>query len=186
VQRLALRLFDAIGSRIGCVPEDRAALSDAALLHDTGYHINYDRHHKHSYHLIVHAELLGITPAEQVVIANVARYHRGAPPKRKHRNFGTLEKPLRDRIERLAAILRVADGFDRGHVCAVDTLKVRWMPRAIRITPVANRGASPLRLELWGAHRKSQMLAAIAGVPIEIVGPDGSVLSSEDVAGDDE
>ncbi len=186
VQRLALRLFDAVGSRIGCTADDRATLADAALLHDVGYHINYDRHHKHSYHLIVHAELLGITPAEQVVIANVARYHRGAPPKRKHRNFGTLDKPLRDQVERLSAILRVADGFDRGHVCAVDTLKVRWMPRAIRITPVPTRGAGPLRLELWGAHRKSQMLAAIAGVPVEIVGADGAVMSSNDVAGDDE
>ena len=186
VQRLALRLFDAIGSRLGCTPEDRATLADAALLHDVGYHINYDRHHKHSYHLVVHAELLGITPAEQVVVANVARYHRGAPPKRKHRNFGTLDKPLRDQVLRLAAILRVADGFDRGHVCAVDTLKVRWMQRAIRITPVPARGANPLRLELWGAHRKSQLLAAIAGVPVEIVSPGGAVLSSEDVAGDEE
>ena len=186
VQRLALRLFDAVGSRLGCTPADRATLADAALLHDVGYHINYDRHHKHSYHLIVHAELLGITPAEQIVIANVARYHRGAPPKRKHRNFGTLDKPLRDQVDRLSAILRVADGFDRGHVGAVETLKVRWMARAIRITPVPARGASPLRLELWGAHRKSQMLAALAGVPVEIVGPDGSVQSSEDVAGGDE
>ena len=186
VQRLALRLFDAVGSRLGCTPADRATLADAALLHDVGYHINYDRHHKHSYHLIVHAELLGITPAEQIVIANVARYHRGAPPKRKHRNFGTLDKPLRDQVDRLSAILRVADGFDRGHVGAVETLKVRWMARAIRITPVPARGASPLRLELWGAHRKSQMLATLAGVPVEIVGPDGSVQSSEDVAGGDE
>ena len=186
VQRLALRLFDAIGSRLGCTPEDRATLADAALLHDVGYHINYDRHHKHSYHLVVHAELLGITPAEQVVVANVARYHRGAPPKRKHRNFGTLDKPLREQVQRLAAILRVADGFDRGHVCAVDTLKVRWMQRAIRITPVPARGANPLRLELWGAHRKSQLLAAIAGVPVEIVSPGGAVLSSEDLAGDEE
>lgn len=186
VQRLALRLFDALGSRLGCAPEERATLADAALLHDVGYHINYDRHHKHSYHLIVHAELLGITPAEQVVIANVARYHRGAPPRRKHRNVGTLDKPLRDQVERLAAILRVADGFDRGHVCAVDTLKVRWMQRAIRVTPVPTRGASPLRLELWGAHRKSQLLATIAGVPVEIVGPNGAVLSSDAVAADDE
>ena len=186
VQRLALRLFDAVGSRLGCTPADRATLADAALLHDVGYHINYDRHHKHSYHLIVHAELLGITPAEQIVIANVARYHRGAPPKRKHRNFGTLDKPLRDQVDRLSAILRVADGFDRGHVGAVETLKVRWMARAIRITPVPARGASPLRLELWGAHRKSQMLATLAGVPVEIVGPDGSVQSSEVVAGGDE
>jgi exopolyphosphatase/guanosine-5'-triphosphate,3'-diphosphate pyrophosphatase len=185
VQQLALRLFDAIGARLGCTPEDRATLSDAALLHDCGYHINYDRHHKHSYHLIVHAELLGITPAEQVVIANVARYHRGAHPRRKHRNFGELDRPLRDRIERLAAILRVADGFDRGHVGAVGDLKVRWLQRAIRITPTPAKGATNLRLEMWGAHRKSQLLAELADRPVEIVAADGSVLSSLDEDGDD-
>jgi exopolyphosphatase/guanosine-5'-triphosphate,3'-diphosphate pyrophosphatase len=180
VQRLALRLFDAIGARLGCVPEDRATLADAALLHDVGYHINYDRHHKHSYHLIVHAELLGISPAEQVVIANVARYHRGAPPKKKHRNFGELDKPLRDQIVRLSAILRFADGFDRGHVGAVDELKVRWLQRAIRVTATPSQKGGPLRLELWGAHRKSHLLAELAGVPVEVVAADGAVLSSSD------
>ncbi|MDB4913682.1 MAG: hypothetical protein JWM95_1326, partial [Gemmatimonadetes bacterium] len=179
VQRLALRLFDALAPRLGCDPGERAELADAALLHDVGYHISYDRHHKHAYHLIVHAELLGITPAEQVVIANVARYHRGSPPRKKHGNYGVLDAPMRRRIQRLSAILRVADGFDRGHVGAVRDVKVRWMQRAIRITPVAARGANVLRLELWGAHRKSGLLAELAGVPVEIVGPDGSVLSSE-------
>jgi exopolyphosphatase/guanosine-5'-triphosphate,3'-diphosphate pyrophosphatase len=186
VRRLSLRLFDSIGTRIGCRPEDRETLGDAALLHDVGYHINYDRHHKHSYHLIVHAELLGITPAEQVVIANVARYHRGSPPKRKHRNFGELDKTLRDRIARLSAILRVADGLDRGHVSAVGDVRVRWLQRAIRITPTPAKGAGVLRLELWGAHRKSQALAEIAGVPVEIVAADGTVLSSDDAAADAE
>ncbi|MDQ6634160.1 MAG: HD domain-containing protein, partial [Gemmatimonadota bacterium] len=157
-----------------------------ALLHDVGYHINYDRHHKHSYHLILHAELLGIAPSEQVAIANVARYHRGAPPKKKHRNFGNLDKALREQIVRLAAILRVADGFDRGHVGAVGELGVRWVQRAIRITPKPAQGANPLRLELWGAHRKSQLLADLAGVPVEIVAADGAVLSSTEVTGDGE
>ena len=179
VQRLALRLFDTIGTRLGCDPSERAELADAALLHDVGYHISYDRHHKHAYHLIVHAELLGISPAEQVVIANVARYHRGAPPKKKHGNYGVLDSSMRKRIERLSAILRVADGLDRGHVGAVGDVKVRWMQRAIRLTPVAARGAKVLRLELWGAHRKSGLLADLAGVPVEIIGPDGAVLSSE-------
>ena len=179
VQRLALRLFDALGPRLGCAPEERAELADAALLHDVGYHISYDRHHKHAYHLIVHAELLGITPAEQIVIANVARYHRGTPPRKKHGNYGVLEAQLRRRIQRLSAILRVADGFDRGHVGAVRDVKVRWMQRAIRITPVAARGANVLRLELWGAHRKSGLLAELAGVPVEIIGHDGAVLSSD-------
>ncbi|MCY7380105.1 MAG: Ppx/GppA family phosphatase [Gemmatimonadaceae bacterium] len=181
VQRLALRLFDAVGARLGCGPDERQTLGDAALLHDVGYHINYDRHHKHSYHLILHAELLGITPSEQVVIANVARYHRGAPPKKKHRNFSGLDKDLRDRILRLSAILRVADGLDRGHVGAVRELGIRYLERALRITPRPAKGARQLRLELWGAHRKSQLLAELAGIPVEIVAKNGVVLSSTEV-----
>jgi exopolyphosphatase/guanosine-5'-triphosphate,3'-diphosphate pyrophosphatase len=178
VQRLALRLFDALGARLGCDPAERATLADAALLHDVGYHINYDRHHKHSYHLIIHAELLGITPVEQVVIANVARYHRGAPPNRRQRNFGELDKPLREQVRRLSALLRLADGFDRGHVGAVGELAIRWLQRAIRVAPTARHAGQTLRLDLWGAQRKSHLLAEIAGVPVEILAEDGSILSS--------
>src|SRR5439155_9935362 len=144
VESLALRLFDALGDRLGLEAEDRRILADAAVLHDIGYHINYDRHHKHSYHLIVHGELLGVTPEEQVLIANVARYHRGGAPKKKHRNFAALDKQLRRRVRKLAAILQVADGFDRGHVGAVETLKCRWLDRAIRVMPVPIRADAPL------------------------------------------
>jgi exopolyphosphatase / guanosine-5'-triphosphate,3'-diphosphate pyrophosphatase len=179
VQGLALKLFDALADRLGLELEDRRLLADAALLHDVGYHINYDRHHKHSYHLILHGDLLGITPEEQVLIANVARYHRGSEPKKKQRNYGELDKPLRERVKKLAAILRVADGLDRGHVGAVGQVKVRWLDRALRIAPTPVHASAPLRLEMWGAHRKSQLLAKVVGRPVEIVGPDGSVLSSD-------
>jgi exopolyphosphatase/guanosine-5'-triphosphate,3'-diphosphate pyrophosphatase len=181
VQRLALTLFDALGERIGCTSEDRQSLADAALLHDAGYHISYERQHKHSYHLIQHADLLGLSPSEQVVVANVARYHRGARPKREQRNYGGLDKELRRRIKRLSALLRVADGFDRGHVSAVSDLKIRWTQRAIRITPVPTNQRTNMRLEMWGANRKSELLADVAGVPVEIVAPDGRVLSSDDI-----
>ena len=180
VRRLALQLFDAIGERLGCAPADRQVLADAALLHDVGYHINYEKHHKHSYHLILHAELLGMRPEEQVALANVARYHRGARPKRKHRNFGDLDEGLRERITRLAALLRVADGFDRGHVGAVDRLKVRWLAHAVRIAAVPSRADQPIRLELWGAARKSELLAAVADRKVEIVGPDGAAVRADE------
>jgi len=185
VQALALQLFDSVAPRLGLGDDDRRILADAALLHDIGYHINYDRHHKHSYHLVLHADLLGVAPEEQVLIANVARYHRGAQPDKTHPEYAGLDKPLRSRVKRLAAILRVADGFDRGHVSAVESFKVRWLERALRITPVAARANLNLRLEVWGAHRKSELLARVVGRPVEIVAPDGSVLSSEVLAVDD-
>lgn len=183
VQRLSLQLFDAIGQRLGCIPDDRKLLSDAALLHDIGYHISYDKHNKHSYHLIEHAELLGMTPIEQIVVANVARYHRGAEPKKKHRNYGNLERGVRQTIKRLSAILRVADGFDRGHASAVAEIKVRWVERALRITAVPSKHVYNLRLDLWGASRKSHLLSEIAGAPVEIVSPDGSVTTYADEVG---
>jgi len=177
VQRLALELFDAIGGRLRLGPDDRRALADAALLHDIGYHINFEAHHKHSYHLIVHAELLGMTPMERVIVANVARYHRGVRPKRTHRGYGTLDKSVRRRIRRLAAMLRVADGLDRGHAGAVESVSVRWARTALRILPTPVPGAG-LRLELWGARRKAGLLADVVGRPVEILGPDGTAAST--------
>ena len=108
---------------------------------------------------------------------------RGAEPKKKHANYGGLDSDLRKKIKRLSALLRVADGFDRGHASAVAELKVRWSERSLRITAVPARAGASLRLELWGASRKSNLLAEIAGVPVEIVSPDGSVMTYEDDVG---
>ena len=179
VRDIALRLFDSLGKRLGCEQGDRQLLAEAALLHEVGYHISYNKHHKHSYHLIMHAELLGMPPEEQVIVANVARYHRGAAPRRKHPNFATLDKPVRDRIRRLSAILRLADGFDRGHIGEVTSVNVRWLERAIRLTPVAREGESRgLRVAAWGASRKAGLLSRLVGVPVEVVAPAGEIFSS--------
>jgi exopolyphosphatase/guanosine-5'-triphosphate,3'-diphosphate pyrophosphatase len=175
VQRLALQLFDALGRRIGCEPADRAILSDAALLHDVGYHIGHARHHKHSFHLISHAELLGVRPEDQIMIAHIARYHRGAAPKRRHREYAQLERDARRRIRRLAALLRLADGLDRGHVGAVKQLKVRWLARAVRVTLYPHTRATSVRLEVWGGARKSDLLERIVKRSVELVAPDGTV-----------
>ncbi|MGH7689835.1 MAG: hypothetical protein ACREN3_09540, partial [Gemmatimonadaceae bacterium] len=54
----------------------------------------------------------------------------------------------------------------------------RWLRRAVRIAAVPSRSGRALRLELWGAQRKSDLLATLARRPVEIVAPDGVVHSS--------
>ncbi len=184
VRKLALQLFDALSPRLRLSAVDRQILSDAALLHDVGYHINYEKHHKHSFHLISHAELLGMTPAEQIAIAHVARYHRGAVPKRKHRGFAQLDRVLRARIVKLAALLRFADGFDRGHVGAVGQLDVKWKDDTIQVRATPAPGAMSVRLELWGASRKCGLLETITGQTVQVLAPDGSVVHSSDDEGE--
>jgi exopolyphosphatase/guanosine-5'-triphosphate,3'-diphosphate pyrophosphatase len=185
VRRLALQLYDQLAARLKCEPGDREILADAALLHDVGYHISYEKHHKHSYHLILHADLLGVTPAERVAIANVARYHRGPAPKKVHENFGPLDRALRRRIVRLAALLRVADGLDRGHVGAVDQVRVTCDKHGVRLAPTPIPEANALRLELWGASRKSELLAERLAMPVHVVAPDGTTITADDDGDDD-
>ncbi len=184
VQTLALQLFDALAPRMGLGVADRRILADAALLHDVGYHINYENHHKHSFHLISHADLLGLTPSEQIAIAHIARYHRGPSPKRKHRGFGQLDRVLRTRIVKLSALLRFADGFDRGHVGAVARLKVRWQTQALRVAAVPSAGAVSVRLECWGASRKRGLLEAVLERPVEVIAPDGTVVNFDEGDGE--
>ncbi|MDF1503263.1 Ppx/GppA phosphatase family protein [Roseisolibacter sp. H3M3-2] len=184
VRKLALQLFDQLGPKLGAQPGDREVLADAALLHDVGYHISHEKHHKHSYHLILHADLLGMTPAEQVAVANVARYHRGPTPRKKHDEFARLDRELRRRVVRLAALLRVADGLDRGHAGAVDHVGVRWAKGRCVLSPVPVAGAGSLRLELWGADRKSELLCEVLDADVELVAPDGATVHAGEVTGE--
>ena len=115
VARLAERIFDAVSSSAHMTRHQRLLLSAAALLHDVGYHIAHESHHKHSFYLIENSELTGFSESERGVIANIARYHKGSHPKERHPNYMALNAADRETVRRLAGILRLADAFDRRH-----------------------------------------------------------------------
>lgn len=123
-----------------------------ALLHDIGYLINHERHHKHAYHLIMHGDLPGFSAREVELIANVARYHRRAAPKKSHENFERLSKDERRLIRQLSGILRIADGLDRTHGGVIKTVRARTDRKKVRISVTASRNPS---IELDDARRKS-------------------------------
>lgn len=143
-------------------PRNRLLLEAAAIVHDVGYLVNYAGHHKHSYHLIAHADLPGFTAREIEVIANVARYHRRAEPSESHAHFARLPQSDRRTVLALSAILRVADGLDRTHMQRV---------RAVRVAP-AESGRIRLLLEaerepsvdIWGATRKAALFERCFGL----------------------
>jgi len=159
--RLARKLFDVLGKRLGCVPEDWELLEAAALLHDVGTIVSYRSHHKHSYHLIAHAESLPFPPRERLQIALISRYHRKRGPSKKHLEYAALEPAERARVRRLSALLRVACGLDRGHVSAVEAMRLRVLPDRLLIDVVPRLVTTDLKLELWGAQRKADVLAKL-------------------------
>ena len=95
VSRLALALFDQTLTIHGLGDREREWLEFAALLHDIGNHISYEKHHRHSYYLIKHGDLRGFEPDEIEVIALVTRYHRRALPAKSHIGMDDLPRRLR-------------------------------------------------------------------------------------------
>lgn len=157
VTRLALALFDSLKPLHKLPAADRELLEYAALLHDIGWHIGHSGHHKHSQYLIKNGDLEGFSLNELDLIANVARYHRKSPPKKSHPDFTALSPHDRNRVWKLAGLLRIADGLDRGHYANV--LKLQTIMRkdiSIRITTKADA-----ELELWGARHKTDMFERI-------------------------
>ena len=99
VAKLALALFDQTRSAHGLTDRERDWLEYAALLHDIGVLISYNRHHRHSYYLIKNGDLRGFAPEEVETIALVARYHRRGTPKRSHEGYGDLPGSLRRTVK---------------------------------------------------------------------------------------
>ena len=59
-------------------------------------------------------------------------------------------------------------------------VKVRWLGRAVRVMLFPHTKATSVRLEVWGATRKSGLLEKIAKRSIELVAPDGSIHENGD------
>jgi exopolyphosphatase/guanosine-5'-triphosphate,3'-diphosphate pyrophosphatase len=162
VARLALQLFDQLKSAHELGPREREWLEFAALLHDVGVHISYERHHKHSYYMIKNGDLRGFEPEEIEVIALVARYHRQAPPRKSHDGFQTLARPLRRIVRVLGAILRLAEGLDRSHAQVITSLSLKTpkpVPGGEPRWEITLDAAGDAELELWAANRHGAVLA---------------------------
>jgi len=170
VTRLALQLYDRVYGPArrgdGTARTEREILEAAALLHNIGRFIGYRKHHKHAYHMIVHSDLVGYSPREIELIANVARYHRRAEPSRKHANFAALDRDGQKTVRRLAAILRFAGGLDRSHRQRVLSVLVRKSPG--RLAVVALAADDNVELEVWGARRNLRLLEKVLGVSVTL------------------
>jgi exopolyphosphatase/guanosine-5'-triphosphate,3'-diphosphate pyrophosphatase len=157
VARLSLIIFDSLAEHFRLGRRERQLLEAAALLHDIGYFISYAGHHKHSYHLIRHADLFAFTPRERELIANIARYHRKALPKGKHLPFARLSEQDQLTVRRLGGILRLSDGLDRSRSGTVLGLEIKLSEKGFLVRLA---GPGDLSVELYGAKGKGDLFEA--------------------------
>jgi exopolyphosphatase/guanosine-5'-triphosphate,3'-diphosphate pyrophosphatase len=157
---LALSLFDQLSALHQLPAAVRPYLEAAALLHDVGNAVSSERHHKHTYYLIHHADLPGLGDTERELVARIARYHRRSPPDPGHSGLAGLSSSQVRTVRRLATLLRVADSLDRSHHQPVRELKARVGKEGVALHLKAR---APVDLELWNAEREADNFRRVFG-----------------------
>ena len=151
---LAEKIFDALALAYKLQRHQRTLLSAAAILHDVGFHISHESHHKHSYYLIKHSELTGFSELERQIIANIARYHRGSLPRDKHTDFTALDEIDRDLVWKLSAILRIADALDRSYENKIKDIRLTRNKQDLLLELMSNEN---IESELQAFEKKKDM-----------------------------
>lgn len=146
---------------------ERELLEASALLHDVGYHIAADQHHKHSEYIIRNSAMPGFTNEEAELIANIARYHRKSHPKKKHLSFAALGTEDQELVCALASILRICEGLDRRQQQVVQTVKVNVSSATLDIYLVAPTTVPDI--ELWGAERRKDLMEITFGKKVRLL-----------------
>ena len=165
--RLAVQLFDLTTDLHRLDDECRDLLYCAGLLHDIGYVEGYEAHHKTAYKLIIKADLPGLAERDRRIVANVARYHRGAQPILEHQGYAALDTDDRGIVERLGAILRLADGLDRTHTDAVQGLEVCLDGDRLIVLVDCPFGCEA---EVAAGKKKGRWLGELFGLRVEVRG----------------
>jgi exopolyphosphatase/guanosine-5'-triphosphate,3'-diphosphate pyrophosphatase len=152
VAMLALQIFDGLQSWHNLGPRWRDLLHSAALLHDIGWSQTPDGtgHHKWSARLIQEYAWKTLTPEEMSLVAQIARYHRKAPPQPDHAEFHALKASAQKSVMILGGILRIADGLDRTHTGKITRLEASATKEAIlvRVQPAGTWNAERVAFEV--------------------------------------
>jgi exopolyphosphatase / guanosine-5'-triphosphate,3'-diphosphate pyrophosphatase len=164
VATFAVSLFDRTQGKLHFWGTDeRELLRSAAILHNCGHFVSHGNHHKHSYYLIRFGELLGFTDVEVDTIANIARYHRKSPPKKKHLNYQNLpSKVHRQIVSQLSALLRLAVALDRRQIGGISEVHCEYdeLSRELHLWLTPRDPDDDCGLELWSLEYKKPVFEA--------------------------
>lgn len=171
VARLATQIFDDTGELHRLSEQDRKLLQYAAILHDIGFHIAHNNHHRHGLYLIKNSEMPGFSGDEIAMMATMVRYHRGSLPKkpsdarsrREHEDYYALDRGRRATMLRLASILQIADGLDRSHRQLISDAQCEVANGSVT---VLTSSEGECELEIWSAERKATWFSDIFKVGV--------------------
>ena len=165
VALLACRLFDALQEEHGLDASWRLLLEVSAILHDIGTVIRASGHHKHGHYIVNNSEIFGLDGRDRTVVANVVRYHRRALPSPSHISYMSLSRADRIVVNKLAALLRVADALDRSHQARIRELQVEKSEDEVTLR--CSYGGN-LALKILALERKADLFQEVFGLRVRL------------------
>ena len=160
VTNLALQLFDGLVSLHGLGERERVLLEAAGYLHDIGHQFDYlgTGRHNESARLIREHPWKDFNGEEVSMIALIARYHRKSMPESEDPYFADLPTSQRRIVQRLAALLRLADSLDRNHEQSVKQVTTQVLPNQV-VFHLETTG--PVLREVSAAQKKGDLARAV-------------------------
>lgn len=143
---------------------EREWLACATRLHDVGFAIAERNHHKHGAYMVLHGDLKGFWPEELAILSQVVRHHRGkAPDPARHEAFAALAPWHQATVQKLAAILRVADALDRRRDQRIGRARLRLSGDDAVLTVHGAEGFTDFTPELEALADKGRLLERLMG-----------------------
>lgn len=157
VNRLALRFFDLLQPIHHMGATERLWLSTAAWLHDIAKNKCPKDHHKRAQNIILQDNTLHLHDEARHIVALLARFHRGESPLISE-HIRHLDRDTRHYLVKLAALLRLADGLDRGGRGFVEDILCRYDETYVYLDIIATRSISLAKF-----HRKAELFTQVFG-----------------------
>ncbi len=167
VAKLSMTLFDSLAAVHKLPAAARPWLETAALLHDVGHAVNYQRHHKHAYYLISNIDLPGLTDRERLMVATIARFHRRSNPDLTHELMAPFSATEARIVRKCATLLRVADSLDRSHHQPVQKLVLASRGRTVWLKAKSKQAVD---LELWDVEHETALFREVFGRSLVVSG----------------
>lgn len=121
LEKLSLVIFDSMKKYHGLGKRERLLLRVAAMLQDCGKFVSMSNPAESAYYIVMSTEIIGLSQAEQKVIANVVKFY----PQHDFDYAALREESVERRtvVAKLVAILKVAGILDRSHRQKIDSLR---------------------------------------------------------------
>ena len=161
VKKYALQFFDELRPIHRLSNHYRLLLEVATKVDDIGNFINQQGHYRHSAYILEANPMIGLSDEDNLIIAEVARYHSTESPTINQSHYRHLDEDIQMPVAKLAAILRLVDSLDDSRQQKISRIQLKLKNGRLIIKATSS---DDLVLESWSFSQKSQLFGDVFGI----------------------